>query len=146
MKRIDIMIQDLNCTYELYARKMGVNNTAMYIFYLIYVNDYISQRQICDFTKYPKQTVNTVVMAYQRDGYIEMVEDSTDRRRKILHLTPKGMEFCEQVLPPIINAEKRAFDHFSKDKQHRLMTLFGEYNQVFQEELAKSMESLDCRN
>ncbi len=140
MKKLDLMIQDVNYTYEQYARVMGINNTAMYIFFLIYQSNTISQKDICEITKIPKQTVNTVVKEYQRKRFIEAVPGKEDRRQKDLHLTQTGMEFCNKLLPPVIEAERRAFEHLSKSKQEQLLKLFDEYNQVFQEEMHKLVE------
>ncbi len=66
--------QSLSIIYEDYARKVGVSYNSLYILNAIQENENCTQKQICEKTLLPKQTVNNVITSFYKKGYIELIE------------------------------------------------------------------------
>ncbi len=133
------IMQDFDSIYEYYAKQYGINSTTMYLLYIVHISDGCTQKDICEKMLLPKQTVNSIVKDYQRKGLLEAVELSGDRRHKHIRLTKQGKEYCDKILPPIIEAEAYAIEQFSEEECRLLFSLLGKYKQAFKEKVMKSI-------
>ena len=82
--------QGLNVIYEDYARSVNVPYTALQILTLITQQDGCTQKDICKKTFLPRQTVNTVITGFYKNGWVTLRELPEDRRVKSIHLTQAG--------------------------------------------------------
>ena len=83
----------------------------------------------------PKQTVNSVISAFCKQGLVELTELPEDRRHKGLHLTEKGHELADKILPQIERAEHCSMAQFNDNEKEMLFSLIRRYAQVFSKEL-----------
>ena len=81
------------------------------------IEDGVTQKEICDILYFPKQTVNKVILSFEKKGFIKLEENNQDKRSRIILLTEKGREFQNQVIPIINKAEFSAFAALSEDEQ-----------------------------
>lgn len=72
--------QSISIIYEDYARKSGISYNSLYILNAIQQIKDCTQKQICEKTLLPKQTVNNVITAFYKSGYIELREFPENRR------------------------------------------------------------------
>ena len=68
LKRFYLAWQKLNHVYEEYAKKHDLTYISMFILQLI--DDGTTQKEICDTLYFPKQTVNKVILSFEKKGYV----------------------------------------------------------------------------
>lgn len=127
--------QSLSTIYEDYARKAGVSYNSLYILNAIQQTTNCTQKQICEKTLLPKQTVNNVVTSFFKSGYIELHELPENRRIKTIHLTEKGMEYADTLIPHIHQADRHAMESLTEEEQDTLLHLMDLYVKTFRKEM-----------
>lgn len=115
--------QSISTVYEDYARKAGISYNSLYILNAILYTESCTQKQICEKTLLPKQTVNNVVTGFFKNGYIELRELPENRRIKTIYLTEKGIEYAETLIPHI----HKAMNALSAEDQDTLLKLINIY-------------------
>ena len=127
--------QSISIIYEDYARKSGISYNSLYILNAIQQIKGCTQKQICEKTLLPKQTVNNVVTAFYKNGYIELQEFPENRRIKTIHLTEKGEEYADELIPHIHQADKVAMESLTEEQQDTLLSLMDTYVSAFRKEM-----------
>lgn len=127
--------QSISIIYEDYARKSGISYNSLYILNAILCTENCTQKQICDKTLLPKQTVNNVITSFFKNGYIELREFPENRRIKTIHLTEKGMQYANNLIPHIHQADCKAMEALSEEQQDTLLKLMDIYVSTFRKEM-----------
>lgn len=127
--------QSIETIYEDYARKSGVSYNSLYILNAISQTEDCTQKQICEKTLLPKQTVNNVISGFFKSGYIELREFPENRRIKTIHLTEKGAEYAQTLVPHIHEASCKAMMALSEEQQNELLHLMELYVSAFRKEM-----------
>ena len=127
--------QSISIIYEDYARKAGISYNSLYILNAILYTENCTQKLICEKTLLPKQTVNNVITSFLKNGYIELREFPENRRIKTIHLTKKGMEYAETLIPHIHEADCKAMRALSEEQQDMLLELMDIYVSTFRKEM-----------
>lgn len=127
--------QSISIIYDDYARKSGISYNSLYILNAIQQIKGCTQKQICEKTLLPKQTVNNVVTAFYKSGYIELREFPENRRIKTIHLTEKGEEYADELIPHIHQADKVAMESLTEEQQDTLLSLMDTYVSAFRKEM-----------
>lgn len=135
--RFGEITKQINRIYEDYARSLGLSYTSLYILHLVTLTKNCTQKYICEQMFLPKQTVNSVVTLLRKQGLLEMVELSEDRRHKAIHLADKGKDYATQIISKIDVAETRSIEQFNAEERARLLGLMERYAKVFATELKK---------
>ena len=127
--------QSISIIYEDYARKSGISYNSLYILNAIQQIKDCTQKQICEKTLLPKQTVNNVITAFYKNGYIELREFPENRRIKTIHLTEKGEKYAGELIPHIHQADKVAMNALTEEQQDTLLSLMNTYVLAFRKEM-----------
>ena len=127
--------QSLSVIYEDYARKCGVSYNSLYILNAIRQNECCTQKFLCEKTLLPKQTVNNVISAFYKSGYIELLELPENRRIKTIHLTEKGEQYASTLIPHIHDADRKAMQSLTEAQQDALLQLMDTYVSAFRKEM-----------
>lgn len=127
--------QSINIIYEDYARKSGVSYNSLYILNAIQQTENCTQKEICEKTLLPKQTVNNVVINFYKKGYVELVELPENRRVKAIHLTEKGIQYANTLIPHIHHADRLAMESLTVEQQDTLLHLMDIYVSAFRREM-----------
>lgn len=127
--------QSISMIYEDYARKSGISYNSLYILNAIQQIKDCTQKQICEKTLLPKQTVNNVITAFYKNGYIELREFPENRRIKTIHLTEKGEKYAGELIPHIHQADKVAMNALTEEQQDTLLSLMNTYVSAFRKEM-----------
>lgn len=136
-RRFDSIFQKMDRDYDRYAKSCGMSYSSLAIFQLIWERQPCTQKQLCDITMLPKQTVNSIVLSFLRQGYIEMLDLPEDRRNKAISLSVSGMDFANRIFPKIKCAEDRSMQQFSAQERHVFFELLERFASTFSEELNK---------
>ncbi len=134
-KRLDDIWQNIDSVYDYYAKQLGLNSTTLYLLQIVYTSEPCTQKQICDIMMLPKQTVNTIVRDYQNKGLLETTESPEDRRHKHIRLTQQGKAYCQEIIPPLEEAEAYAMAQFTEDERSTMFALMEKYNKLFTSKL-----------
>ena len=127
--------QSISTVYEDYARKSGISYNSLYILNAIKYTENCTQKLISEKTLLPKQTVNNVITSFYRSGYIELREYPENRRIKTIHLTEKGEEYADSLIPHIHDADKIAMESLTEEEQDILLRLMDTYAKAFRKEM-----------
>lgn len=127
--------QSLSIIYEDYARKSGVSYNSLYILNAIFYAENCTQKLICEKTLLPKQTLNNVITSFFKSGYIELRELPENRRIKTIHLTEKGMNYAQTLIPHIHKADRVAMEALTTQQQDTLLELINIYASAFRKEM-----------
>lgn len=95
--------------YESWAKKRGLTANGLFALYVIHENpEQCTQRLICEKLLLPKQTVSTILEAFEKKEYVIKKVDKEDRRNKHLILTPSGQSYTDELLSELFRFEERA--------------------------------------
>ena len=61
-----------------------------------------TELMICDRWLFSKQTVNTILKDFKRRALIEFSHLKSDRRNKLIHLTPEGEALAAAIIPVLL--------------------------------------------
>lgn len=131
---------EINSAYEDYARTKEISYTSLYILTMIANTEDCTQKSICEKTFLPKQTVNAIITAFYKNGYVELREFPSDRRNKTIHLTERGDEYAQTIVPHIQNAEYKAMEALSPEQRALLIESISIYSRAFRVEMLKKDE------
>lgn len=127
--------QSLSVIYEDYARKAGISYNSLYILDAIQQTENCTQKFICEKTLLPKQTVNNVVTAFYKSGYVALLELPENRRIKTIHLTPEGERYANALIPHIYEADRKAMETLTDEQQDTLIRLMDTFVAAFRQEM-----------
>ena len=134
-KQFDEAFQKMDRAYERYARSWGMTYSSLALLQLIWERQPCTQKELCALTMLPKQTINTIVLSFYKQGFLEMLELPEDRRHKSLLLSSKGKELTDRILPKIIHAEARSMQQFTSEEKALFFRLLERFAATFCEEL-----------
>lgn len=129
--------QEWNASYEEYAKSAGMSFTALSILSTIYGMEQCTQKKLCEYCFLPKQTVNSVITAFYKKGWIRLEEMAEDRRNKTIHFTDEGLAYAQKVLSPIREAEQRAMETLSAEQREMLLSVTQKYVRSCEEEIRR---------
>ncbi len=125
LKRFYLAWQKLNHVYEEYAKEHDLTYISMFVLQLI--DDGTTQKELCDTLYFPKQTVNKVILSFEKKGYVTLAENPDDRRTRSILLTKKGRAFQRQVISHIEKAELETFASLTEPQQQIMTDLWEKY-------------------
>ena len=141
LKEYNQTYTELNAIYHEAARKMHLSDSAFDILYGLYdMGDSCQQRDICNASCMPKQTVHSSISKLEKEGYLTLV--SGTGRNKYIRLTDSGKELIEKKLLPLIYIENDAFNCMSTEECVQMLTLNKKYAQALRQGLAAYPEDL----
>lgn len=82
-----------------------------------------TQKEIADNCFLPKQTVNSVITSFLKNGWVKLEEMPEDRRNKTVNLTEEGLAKANEVLNQLRNCELQALKALTKEQQDTLLEL-----------------------
>ena len=125
LNRFYLAWQRLNHVYEEYAKEHDLTYISMFVLQLI--DDGTTQKEICGTLYFPKQTVNKVILSFEKKGYVTLVENPDDRRARSIMLTERGRAFQRQVISHIEKAELETFASLTEPEQQIMTDLWDKY-------------------
>lgn len=124
--------QSIDNLYDDYAKSVGLTYMSLLILEIIFATpENCTQKLICQQTRLPKQSVNTVIKSFLDQGYIDLKEDPSDRRNKKIRLSEAGRTYAEQIIETMWNAEQLAMEKMTVEQRNMLVELIGLYEKNF---------------
>lgn len=120
--------------YEDYAKMVGLTYISLIVLRIIYDTlEDCTQKLICEQTHMPKQSINTVIKSFLKQGFIELKEIDSDRRNKKIWLSESGKVYADKVLRKLLDAEKNALKNLTFEQRNMMIELMSMYEKGFRE-------------
>lgn len=129
------LTKHINSIYDEYAKSVGLSYTSLYTLHMIALTENCTQKFIADQMFLPKQTINSIVTAFNRQGLVELKELAEDKRHKTLHLTEAGRIFAQRIFPRIEAAEQNSMAQFNEEERTVFLKLMNKYVASFSKEM-----------
>lgn len=139
---INAAVSRLRGLYTTWAHRNRTNYFTLQLFYILYLEGSVTQKQIRERYFIPKQTINNAVIELKNNGYIEMETCEKDNREKRMILTEVGQQYSEKLLTPLIEMETSIIDKIGEqyvDQFINTIILFGDHMEMM---ISKNSNSL----
>lgn len=122
-----------NAIYEEWAKKYGMSYYEMLIVISLWEADApCTQKQICEEWTLPKQTVNSILKNFERDGLITFETLKTDRRNKSILFTEAGLEFSNKIMGDLQRKESQVWRQLGKERRRAFLKTMDLYAELFE--------------
>ena len=128
--------------YNSVIEKSGLSSSEFMMLYCV-SNGINTQSAICKKLYMPKQTINSAVKKFEKQGVISLACTKGNDKIKTLVLTDKGMELVRAKVLPMDDIEEMLWDELSETERAELVRLTTKYNKLFKE---KQTEYFDKHN
>lgn len=119
--------KEINKLYHQVAQKLGLSNSAFDIFYTLceFGEEGCSQKDICEATFLPKQTVHSAIQNLAKEGLVALTPGKG--RSVIITLSSLGKEKILPLMAPVFAQESASFDAMTSKDAKKLLTLSNMY-------------------
>ena len=122
------LYKEMDEIYHQYAKRRGISDTALWLLYSLYEDGAgYTQRELCSAWHYPPQTINSALKNLVNQGYIRLKPVEGNQKNKRIVLTEAGNEMMQEIISPLIRAEKRTFQRLEKSERDTLLSLTHKY-------------------
>lgn len=136
LEMLNQKIKELAGVYKGAVDYSNISENEFWIWYALIImgGDY-SQQEICSTWSLSKQTVNTIIMNFVRNGFVKLDVVPGTRNKKIVRLTEEGRAYGEKIVTSVATAEQRAFERLSLSDRMAFMGALTKYMEYLREEL-----------
>ena len=128
--------KEMDEIYHQYAKRQGISDTALWLLYSLYEDGAgYTQRELCSAWHYPPQTINSALKNLVNQGYIQLKPVEGNQKNKRIVLTEAGNEMMQEIISPLIRAEKRTFQRLEKSERDALLSLTHKYVSLLKSEV-----------
>ena len=129
LKEFNRIYKKTNEIYHDIALRLGLSDSAFDILYSISeLGDGCLQKDICNATCIPKQTIHSSIRQMEKSGYLTL--SSGKGRSMHITLTDLGKSPLERTIYPVMQMEGEAFHCMTDEECQQMLALFGKYIQA----------------
>lgn len=129
LKEFNRIYKKTNEIYHDIALRLGLSDSAFDILYSISeLGDGCLQKDICNATCIPKQTIHSSIRQMEKSGYLTL--SSGKGRSMHITLTDLGKNLLECTIYPVMQMEGEAFHCMTDEECQQMLALFGKYIQA----------------
>ena len=129
LKEFNRIYKKTNEIYHDIALRLGLSDSAFDILYSISeLGDGCLQKDICNATCMPKQTIHSSIRQMEKSGYLTL--SSGKGRSMHITLTDLGKNLLERTIYPVMQMEGEAFHCMTDEECQQMLALFGKYIQA----------------
>lgn len=108
IRKIMISVNRIDGIYYKIAKRIGIKENTLSLFYALSDGKPHSQKEICDEWLVPRSTINTIVHECVENGYVRF-QRSTRSKMKVLLLTENGKKYADELMNELFSVEQAAF-------------------------------------
>ena len=124
--------------YHKIAVHYNLSDSSFFVLYILYeVQTPLSQKEICDYWYYNKQTINSAIKHLEKIGYINKGYEENNKMNKKIGLTLEGLKIAEKSVKKVIEMEDRAFISVNENDLDTIIELMQKPLIAFKEEVNK---------
>lgn len=139
LARLAELTASLDSTFESYAKTQTVLSSELFVLYSFYYKKSLTQKDICDEWALPKQTVHTICKNLINQSFVEMQDNPSDKRAKLLSLTDTGENYAKSIIAPLLEAENNTAQSFGIERLEKLIQEFAELEQIFKTKMSETI-------
>ncbi|STZ62931.1 MarR family [Moraxella lacunata] len=139
LSRLAELTASLDSTFESYAKTQMVLLSEMFILYSFYHKKSLTQKDICDEWALPKQTVHTICKNLIAQSFVQMQDNPSDKRAKLLSLTDTGENYAKSIIAPLLEVENNTAQSFGIERLEKLIQEFAELEQIFKTKMSETI-------
>ena len=109
------LLRKLNGLNKQRVESFGLNNLESIILFHIDKIDNLTQKDLVNKLKMPKQTINSIIMNLKENDLIYMKASDSDKRVKTLVLTQKGEEEVSNINMSLHLSNNKIYDQLGKE-------------------------------
>lgn len=129
LKEFNRIYKKTNEIYHDIALRLGLSDSAFDILYSISeLGDGCLQKDICNATCIPKQTIHSSIRQMEKSGYLTL--SSGKGRSMHITLTDLGKNLLERTIYPVMQMEGEAFHCMTDEECQQMLALFEKYIQA----------------
>ena len=129
LKEFNRIYKKTNEIYHDIALRLGLSDSAFDILYSISeLGDGCLQKDICNATCIPKQTIHSSIRQMEKSGYLTL--SSGKGRSMHITLTDLVKNLLERTIYPVMQMEGEAFHCMTDEECQQMLALFGKYIQA----------------
>ena len=129
LKEFNRIYKKTNEIYHDIPLRLGLSDSAFDILYSISeLGDGCLQKDICNATCIPKQTIHSSIRQMEKSGYLTL--SSGKGRSMHITLTDLGKNLLERTIYPVMQMEGEAFHCMTDEECQQMLALFGKYIQA----------------
>ncbi|MBP3383939.1 MAG: winged helix DNA-binding protein [Firmicutes bacterium] len=98
-------------------------------------DELLTQSDICGITYESKQTVNSALKKMEINGFIELIKNEDNMKKKFIYLTEKGLELAEKTADKILAAEENSIRAMGRDEMETLLRMYEKYIDILDKEM-----------
>lgn len=116
---------EINRIYCVWAKKRNISQKTLFVLFNILNSEkQCTQTTICYHTSYQKQTVSQILNSLEKQGLIKREVNLTDKRNRIITLTPEGEVYAKSFMDELKATETKAFMLLSQKERKTVMDGF----------------------
>ncbi len=128
--------KESDTVYRNYSKAAGLSDTAFWILYSVAEREEAyTQRELCTSWFFPAQTINSALKDLCKKGIVRLEPVPDNRKNKRIVLTLAGERVACDVVLPLIEAEKRAFERMSAEKCEQFLAMTRYHVSLLKEEV-----------
>lgn len=127
----DIM-NETDKMYNVLAKKVDLSFNQLIILYYLRTHNNVTQKNIASDMLVPKQTINSILNNWIKDGYINFKNESA-KKNKIILLSEEGEKELGLKIDYIMDKENRILSKFSQKEVEALVSSNLEYLKIMKE-------------
>lgn len=141
IRRMNQRIKELDSIYHTAANQVGVSDGEITVWsVLLTAEQSYSQQELCDLLSLPRQTVNSIISKMVKKGFVYLEHIPGTRNQKTIHLTQQGMDFGEDKVAWILQAEERALEQADPHQVQICIEMIESFTQRLKGELERQQE------
>lgn len=129
--------------YHNWAKECGLPEAQFWVLYaLCEIDEPLCQNSFCEIWCYSKQTVSSAVANLEKKGlvYLDFAEGS--RKKKNLHLTTKGEEFCSEHIRNLQKVEEEALSQLTEQDRNKFFEIYSQLLTILDENASRLLEAI----
>lgn len=129
----------MDSSVESLIQKLGFSYNQFALLYTLYfsLDRKCTQKQVCAEWLLSKQTIFNICKEYRQKGWIEIADESDDKRERVIGLTRLGLDSIEPIFTQFVAINERVFAKFGDKKTKQLFNLLSEITKIYQDEVDK---------
>lgn len=136
--RLNLCMNQIDGLYYMAARKLGIKDNTLALFYVLNDGKPHTQKEICEEWLIPRTTINTIVRENVSRGYIRLENDGHGKEKQIF-LTEEGGKYAREILKSVYAAEETAMERTLEEFSPKLLTGLEAFTRYLKEAFHKEL-------
>lgn len=141
MKQMNSAISHITELYARWAKLKGISYGMLMVLYSINDLEICTQKDICLYWMLPKQTVHSVLVNLDKNGYVKIEQSEKNKKEKNISFTEEGKIFANNILDGICHMEERVMESMGEKTSSKFVENFiyycNKFEDIFIEETKK---------